>query len=148
VDVSAPGADERYERAFAKVMETLALLRAEGIPLWPGTDEATGFSLHRELELFVRAGMTPVEALGAATLGAATHLGRDADLGSVARGRRADLVLVDGDPTRDVSALRRIRLVVKGGTFYDPAAIYGALGVAPFAAPLPDMARARGEGEG
>ena len=67
----------RYDKAFAKVIETLALLHREGIRLWPGTDDATGFTVHRELELYAKLGMTPGEVLRVATF--------DCDRISVAR---------------------------------------------------------------
>jgi imidazolonepropionase-like amidohydrolase len=77
-----------------------------------------GPGLHRELANLVRAGLTPTEAIRAATLDAARFLTEsDApDFGNVAVGQRADLVLVDGDPTRDVAALAEIREVFLSGT--------------------------------
>ena len=69
----------------------------------------------RELELLMEYGMTPAAALRAATADAARVLGRASDLGCIAPGFTADLVAVDGDPLADVSALRRVRLVMKEG---------------------------------
>jgi imidazolonepropionase-like amidohydrolase len=69
----------------------------------------------RELEFMVEAGMTPAAALRAATSGAAELLGAEAEIGRPLPGMLADLVAVDGDPTTDISALRELRLVVKGG---------------------------------
>ena len=71
--------------------------------------------LHRELELEVRAGIAPARALQNATLVAARVLKQDAELGSIRVGKRADLLLVEGDPTTQISDVRRGRLVVKGG---------------------------------
>ena len=96
-----------------------------------GTDAFAGFALHRELELYVQAGIPAPEVLRIATLGAAQVMGKDAELGSLAPGKLADLALVPGDPSRDIGALRRIETVVKGGTMYDAAALYAAIGVAP-----------------
>jgi imidazolonepropionase-like amidohydrolase len=68
-----------------------------------------------EIEAMIRAGLTPAQALAAATAGAARHIGRNDDLGSIAPGKRADLVVVDGNPVQDIGALRRIVLVIKNG---------------------------------
>jgi imidazolonepropionase-like amidohydrolase len=88
--------------------------------------------LHRELELYVRAGMTPAQALQTATSNAARVAGVAARAGSIERGKDADLLLVDGDPTRDVTTLRRARLVIQGDKAYAPADLYTAMGVKPF----------------
>jgi imidazolonepropionase-like amidohydrolase len=94
-------------------------LRAAGVPLLAGTDAPNpgtshGVSIHRELELLVEAGLTPVEALTAATAAPAKAFGLD-DRGTIAPGRRADLLLVDGDPTADARAVRAIERMWKGG---------------------------------
>ena len=69
----------------------------------------------REAEYYVAAGMTPIEALRAATIAPATMLGSDGDLGTIETGKYADLIIVPADPTRDVGALRNIHFVMKGG---------------------------------
>jgi hypothetical protein len=127
--------DEAYRTGFAKVLEVIAMLHRQGIRLLPGTDDATGFSVQREVELYVKAGMTPAEALRAATLGSEEYLGRTDRLGTIARGKLADMVLVAGDPSRDIAAIKRPRLVMKGGAIYFPSEIYTALGIAPFTKP-------------
>jgi imidazolonepropionase-like amidohydrolase len=88
-----------------------------------------GFSLHRELELYVDAGIPSAEVLRIATLGAARVMGRDSDVGSVEPGKIADLLLVDGDPLSRISDVRHAVLVVKEGVLYDPKALYAAAGV-------------------
>jgi hypothetical protein len=125
----------RYETAFAKVLDVMALLHREGIPLWPGTDDATGFTVHRELELYAKIGMTPAEVLRVATFDCDRYLDRDQDYGSLQRGKRADFFLVPGDPSKNISAIRDIRLVMKGGVIYYPQEIYQAIGIKPFAPP-------------
>ena len=72
----------------------------------------------REIELLVEAGMTPIQALRAATIEPAAMLGAADSLGSVQQGKFADLVGVDGDPTKDIGALRRVKFVMKGGRVY------------------------------
>jgi imidazolonepropionase-like amidohydrolase len=87
--------------------------------------------LHRELELYVRAGIPAPEVLRIATLGAARVMKRDAELGSVEPGKLADFVLVDGDPVARISDVRRTWMVVKGGVVYRPDELYAELGVRP-----------------
>jgi hypothetical protein len=106
-------------------------LHDAGVPLVAGTDAFEGFSYHRELELYARAGIPNADVLRIATLGAAQVMKRDADLGTIEPGKLADLVVVDGDPLARISDVRRVTLVMKGGTLYDPAALYRAIGVRP-----------------
>jgi imidazolonepropionase-like amidohydrolase len=118
--------------AFQATLTLAQKLWRAGVPLVFGTDERLyGFSAERELALWVKAGIPTGEVLYAATLGAARIMRRDADLGSLAPGKLADLVIVDGDPLADMAAMRRVRLVVKGGRIYDPRALWHALGIAP-----------------
>src|SRR5262249_52985546 len=100
-----------------------------GIPVLAGTDDLPGFTLPRELELEVLAGIPTNKALQIATYNAAKLLHREQDLGSIAPGKIADLLLVDGDPTRDIGDLRRSRLVVRGGVLYRSADVFAAVGV-------------------
>ncbi|MGH8245150.1 MAG: amidohydrolase family protein, partial [Gammaproteobacteria bacterium] len=116
---SRPGAYERYSVAEQAVRR----LKAAKVPILAGTDALNpgllhGASLHRELELLVRAGLKPIEALAAATSVPAQHF-RLADRGRIAPGRRADLVLVKGDPTTDIKATRNIVGVWKLGVPVD-----------------------------
>lgn len=127
--------DAAYHSGFAKVLETIGTLHKAGIALLPGTDEATGFAALRELELYVAAGLTPAQALRAGTLDCERFFGREDRLGTIARGKLADFVLVAGDPTRDIAAIRRPRMVLRGGTVYFPAEIHAALGITPFTTP-------------
>jgi Amidohydrolase family len=126
----------RYERSYAKMIEFVGRLYRAGVPLVAGTDDVAGFTLQRELELYVQAGLSPVQALQIATWNGARYSGVLADRGSIAPGKRADLVLIDGDPTADIAALRRVALVIKGDRAYYPSEIYEALGIKPFAEPV------------
>ncbi|MEO3749266.1 amidohydrolase family protein [Streptomyces sp. B6B3] len=101
-------------------------LAGAGVPLMTGTDLGTayllpGFSLHDELRLLVRAGLTPAQVLRAATLEPARHLGRH-DQGAVLRGHVADLVLLDADPLRDIRNTTRIDSVLVRGHLIDARA--------------------------
>jgi imidazolonepropionase-like amidohydrolase len=109
------------------------VLHDAGVPLAFGTDEVLyGFSAERELELYVKAGIPIGDALYAATLGAARIMKRDAELGSVAAGKLADLVLIDGEALTDISVVRRPTLVCKNGKLYDPLALWRSVGIAPY----------------
>jgi imidazolonepropionase-like amidohydrolase len=99
-----------------------------GIPVLAGTDTSVagvllGVSSQAELALMVEAGLTPAEALGAATINAARFLGRAKEQGSVEAGKLADLVILDADPLSDIRNVRRIHRVIKGGIVYDPATL-------------------------
>jgi hypothetical protein len=131
-NVEAPkGQEKAYAGAFAAMLRFVPALHAAGIPIVPGTDSPPGFGLHRELELWVRAGVSPSDTLRAATLGSAEVNRRAADLGVVAPGKFADFILVDGDPLKNISDIRRVRTVVKDGAVHDAAALYAAVGVKP-----------------
>lgn len=126
----------RYDRSFEKMVEFVGRMYRAGVPVLAGTDEMPGFTLHRELELYVRAGLTPAQALQVATYTAAEHA-RAADRGRVAPGMLADLVLVDGDPTREITDLRKAALVIKGDRAYVPAQLHEAMGIKPFVGGIP-----------
>jgi len=107
-------------RRWQGARSIMTVFRRAGVPMMTGTDAPMpevypGFSLQDELARFVDAGYTPREALRAATLAPARFLGQDATSGSIAPGKRADLVLLAADPTRDVRNTRRIDTVVLGG---------------------------------
>lgn len=127
----------RYAKAFAQVMATMTLLHREGIRLLPGTDNNIGFTVHRELELYTLAGIPAAEVLRMATYDLDAYMNRDQEYGSIARGKHADFFLVPGDPTKDINAIRQIRMVMKDGVIYYPSEIYAAYGIKPFAAPPP-----------
>ena len=123
--------DQHYRDAYATMLRMAKRLYDAGVPVLVGTDGLAGVMLHRELELEVQAGIPSARALQNATLVAARVLGQEASLGSIAPGKKADLLLVEGNPVERISDVRRGRLVVKDGVTYDPAALYGALGIAP-----------------
>jgi imidazolonepropionase-like amidohydrolase len=126
---------------------TLAMFRA-GVPFMAGTDTAAGvhvfpgFSLHDELGLFVRAGLTPLQSLQAATLNPAKFMGRLADMGTVEKGKLADLVLLDANPLDDIANTRRIRAVVLAGRYFDRADLDRMLKGVAMAAAEPEAAAA------
>jgi hypothetical protein len=127
-----PGQDSIYRASSQKLREVLKLLFDRGVRLVPGTDDVPGVVLHSELEEWQRAGIPSKDIVRLATIGAAEHLGLDRELGTIARGKRADLMLVPGDPTKDVRVLRQVRLVMKDGAVFFPDEVHTAIGVRPF----------------
>jgi hypothetical protein len=105
---------QHYRESFARLLELTAALHRAGVPIVAGTD-GYGLELIRELELYVQAGMTPAQALQTATLRPAQLVGADRATGSIAVGKEADLMLVDGDPSRNVGDLRRTDWVMSDG---------------------------------
>jgi hypothetical protein len=137
VSFKGPEEEARYARAFQKVMDTITLLHKDGIRLLPGTDNNIGFTVHRELELYTKAGIPAAEVLRMATYDLEAYMNRDQNYGTIARDKYADFFLVPGDPTEDINAIRQIRMVMKDGVIYFPQEIYQAYGIKPFAAPPP-----------
>jgi hypothetical protein len=123
--------DQKYRDAFSAMLRMLKKLYDAGQPIVAGTDATAGFALHRELENYAAAGISSAKVLQLATLGAAKVMKHDGETGSIAPGKAADLILVDGDPVARISDIRRVALVIKDGTLYDVAALYQTLGVAP-----------------
>lgn len=135
VSLDEPGADERYRKAFETLLDVLAMLHEEGIQLLPGTDDSTGVSVHREIELYVKAGLSNADALRLATLACEKYFGADQSYGSIEKGKYADFFLIADDPLQDISAIRKARLVSRAGVVYFPGEIYEALSIRPFATP-------------
>jgi hypothetical protein len=125
-----------HEKSYAKMIEFVGRMYKAGIPIVAGTDALAGFTLQRELELYVQAGLTPSQVLQIATYNGAKFSRVLDDRGVVMQGKRADLILVDGDPTKDISDIRKVALVIKGDKFYAPSEIDEALGIKPFAPAL------------
>ena len=118
-----------YREAFPAMLRLLKALNDAGVTIIPGTDALAGYMLHHELELYVRAGIGAPEVLRMATLTSAEVMGANKDRGVIAGGKLADMILVDGDPTRNIRDLDKITTVIKDGNVYDPGAIEKALGI-------------------
>jgi len=127
------GMDQRYRDSFTQMKKMLKTMYDAGIPIVAGTDALAGFTLHRELEVYVDAGIPAPKVLQLDTLGAARVMKRDKEEGSIAPGKLADMILIDGDPSRNISDIRKIVTTIKGGVVYQNAQLDEALGVKPAA---------------
>jgi imidazolonepropionase-like amidohydrolase len=113
---------------YAVHADLVGRLNRAGVPILAGSDCPNpyvypGFSLHDELGLLVRSGLTPAQALGTATINPARFLGVTDSLGTVATGKVADLVLLDANPLEDVANTKRIRAVIQGGRWLNRRAL-------------------------
>ena len=127
------GDSRDYHLAFGKIMDLIKLLHEKGVKLLLGTDDGSGLSLHRELELYVEAGISESAVLSMATLGAAIYMEESDKLGIIEVGKLADFSMISGNPIDNISNIRQIRMVSKGGMIYFPEEIYQALNIKPFA---------------
>ncbi|PYL67462.1 MAG: hypothetical protein DMF28_09120 [Verrucomicrobia bacterium] len=125
-----PDKQAAYHEAFPAMLRLLKAIHDAGVTIIPGTDTLAGYTLHHELELYVKAGIAPAEALRMATWTPALVMGVNNDRGVIAPGKLADMILVDGDPTKNIGDIKKITTVIKGGKVYDPTAIEKALGIA------------------
>jgi imidazolonepropionase-like amidohydrolase len=125
------GQDQRYHDSFRQMLKMTKAFYDAGIPIVAGTDNLAGFSLPRELVLYEAAGIPAPKVLQLATLGAARVMKRDAEVGSIAPGKLADVILVDGDPAAHIADIYKVKTVVKDGVMYQVADMDQAVGVKP-----------------
>ncbi len=135
---------KRYEKSYAKMVEFVGILYRAGVPIVAGTDELAGFTLQAELAMLVKAGLTPAQALQVATRNGALYTRTSNERGSIAPGKLADLVLVDGDPTKDIGDVRKVAAVITRGYLIYPAEIDAELGILPFVSDAPRLTRGTG----
>jgi hypothetical protein len=121
--------DQLYKDSYDAMLRMTKRMYDGGIPILAGTDATPGIMLHRELELEVRAGIPAAKTLQIATFNAARLLKQENELGSITPGKRADVVLVEGNPVEHISDIRRCRLVMKNGVLYRSADVYAAVGI-------------------
>jgi imidazolonepropionase-like amidohydrolase len=131
----APPTGERAARMAAQwaiTLKTLRDLHEAGVPIVAGTDQAIpGYSLHRELEVYVQAGFTPLEALQSATIVAARAAGVEKESGSLEVGKRGDVLLLDADPLADIHNTRKVWRTVAAGAVYTPGPLWESVGFLP-----------------
>ncbi len=113
-------------------LQIIGALHRAGVPIVTGTDQSVpGYSLYREIELYVDAGFTPMEAVKAATIVPAQAMGLSTDLGTVERGKKADLIVLGANPLESIHNIRTVEKVVSGGTLYDSASLWKSVGFKP-----------------
>lgn len=122
-----------YVALFPKAMALERAFAKAGGMLVAGTDPTgaggviPGFSNHRALELLVEAGFTPLEAISIGTLNGARYLGRDARIGTLAAGKQADLIVIDGNPAADIADVRKVETVFKRGVGFATAKLIASV---------------------
>jgi imidazolonepropionase-like amidohydrolase len=121
--------DQLYRASYANFVHMLKKLYDNGITVVAGTDQGSGYALHRELEIYNESGIPAAEVLRMATLTAAQVMKRDNELGSIAPGKLADMILIDGDPTTNISDIRKVDTVIKGGDLMYPKELYPMMGI-------------------
>ncbi|HEX8225880.1 MAG TPA: amidohydrolase family protein [Allosphingosinicella sp.] len=119
---------EQFRKSFPKLLELVVALHRAGVPIVAGTD-GSGMELIRDLELYVEGGLSPGEALATATIIPAKAFGVAGDRGSIAVGNTADLVLVDGDPSKRIGDLRKVDTVLLGDRLMKGDALRAAAGL-------------------
>lgn len=122
----------RYQESFEKMLAVVADLYQKGVAIVPGTDGLPGFLYHRELELYVQAGISASEVLKMATIKSAEITGVSDLVGSIEVGKHADLILVDGNPLEEISDIRKVEWTMKGGNIFYAEALYASMGIKHF----------------
>ena len=118
-----------HQQAFVSGLSILGALHKAGVRIVAGTDTTVpGHSLHRELELYVKAGFTPMEAIRAATIVPAETMNLEREAGTIEPGKRADIILVDADPLENIANIRKVSAVVTRGHLYHSKALWQSVG--------------------
>jgi imidazolonepropionase-like amidohydrolase len=121
-----------FQARMAENLAVIGTLHKAGIPIVAGSDTGLiGYGLDREIELYVKAGMTPLEAIQSATIVPARAMKMDREVGTIEVGKRADLILVDGNPLQNISDIRQVSSVVANGRRFDSRKLWKAAGFLP-----------------
>lgn len=128
------GIPEQQYKAYGKnVMNAFKSITKklydDSITIVAGTDmNFPGYSLDRELELYVESGLTPLQAIQTATITPASVMKRDDSYGSIEEGKNADIIIVDGNPLQNIRNIRKVSVVIKDGNVYDPVQLHQIAG--------------------
>lgn len=126
-----PDNEAAYAKSSVAILKLIKKLYDAGIRLVAGTDAIAGFTLHRELELYSKAGIPNAEVLKIATVNSAKIAGQY-EVGTIAVNQTADLILIDGNPVENISDIRKVTAVIKGNKLFKPSALYQSIGIKPF----------------
>lgn len=127
-----PDEAEGLQMVISAMLKTIGALHKAGVPIVAGTDVGVpGFTLHRELELYVKAGLTPLEAIQTATLTPARVMKLENEVGTIEAGKRADIIILDANPLDNISNIRTIRLVITQGRLFESAKLREIVGFQP-----------------
>ncbi|WP_299316787.1 amidohydrolase family protein [uncultured Maribacter sp.] len=121
-----------YKDSYTNMLNALNDMYKRGVSIVPGTDGLPGFLYHRELELYEKAGIPAAEVIKMATINSAKITGVSDSLGSIEVGKKADLILVDGNPLENISDIRRVEWTIKGGHLYFAEELYNKMGIKHF----------------
>jgi len=118
---------------LTKELSILGILHRAGITIVAGTDQSVpGHSVYREIELYVQAGFSPQEALQAASIIPARVMGLEKELGTIEKGKRADLIIVNGNPLEDIHNIRNVEFVITNGSMYNSSELWRSVGFKPW----------------
>jgi len=124
-----PTGAAKFKPLYDSMVKIVKLLYDAGVPIVAGTDQGfPGYSVDRELELYVQAGLTPMQALQTATITPARVMKMEKTSGSLDPGKQADLAIIDGDPLTNIRDIRKVALVIKAGKIYDPGQLHRLVG--------------------
>ncbi len=126
------GEEANYQKSFANMLKMVHDLYKNGITIVPGTDDFVGFTLHRELENYVKAGIPVAEVLKMATVTSAKVAGKSANYGTIAKGKAADIILISGDPLKDIADVGRVAITIKEQDIYYTKELFKAVSVKYF----------------
>jgi imidazolonepropionase-like amidohydrolase len=122
----------QIDAAIVTLLKIIGALNKAGVPIVAGTDVGVpGHTLHRELELYVKAGMTPLEAIQTATLTPARVMKLDKEVGTIEAGKRADLIILADNPLENISNIRKVKFVVIQGRLFDTSKLRQTIGFTP-----------------
>src|SRR5262249_27190258 len=118
------------QKADANWMRLITRLYEAGVTMVPGTDNSFGTTYNNELEIYQRAGITAAKVLQMATIVSARVMKDDKDYGSIAPGKVADIIVVDGKPAEHIADLRKVEQVIRGGRLFEVQDLKAAVGLA------------------